>query len=155
MLREPDVGFSGCECSDCAARRGPCAAQRGHIVAGTGNLAWLGVLPNHAKRGRAIMLQPAYPVSRPPTLVAERLGEACASPDHAFWADEISLPESELIRWKHVLGHRQATDAYLLALAARHQGRLVTFDRRISPKVVQGAMPEQLVTLSGETPITP
>jgi len=102
-----------------------------------------------------IMSQPAYPVSRPPALVAERLGEACANPDHAFWADEISFPESELIRWKHVLGHRQATDAYLLALAARHQGRLVTFDRRISPKVIQGAMPEQLVTLSGETPITP
>lgn len=65
------------------------------------------------------MSQPAYPVSRSPALIAERLGEACASPDHAFWADEISLLESRLIHWKHVLGHRQVTDAYLLALAVR------------------------------------
>ncbi len=95
-----------------------------------------------------IMSQPAYPAPRLPARVAERLGEACASPDHAFWADDISLLESGLIGWNHVLGHRQVTDAYLLALAVRHQGRLVTFDRRISPHVVPNAMPDQLVILS-------
>jgi len=49
-----------------------------------------------------------------------------------------------LIDWQRLLGHRQVTDAYLLALAVRQQGRLVTFDQRIRPDVVLGAKPEHL-----------
>lgn len=95
-----------------------------------------------------IMSQPAYPASRPAAVVAERLAEACASPDHAFWPEDVSLLAPGLIDWNRVLGHRQVTDAYLLALAVRNQGRLVTFDRRISPDAVTGAGAEHLAILS-------
>jgi predicted nucleic acid-binding protein len=31
-----------------------------------------------------------------------------------------------------VIGHRQVTDAYLVALARHHDGRLATFDRGLA-----------------------
>lgn len=46
-----------------------------------------------------------------------------------------------------LLGHRQITDAYLLALAVEHGGSFATFDRRIRHEVVVGAQAENLVTL--------
>jgi predicted nucleic acid-binding protein len=52
-----------------------------------------------------------------------------------------------VLDWSRVLGHRQVTDAYLLALAVRHEGRFVTFDRRIALGVVPGARAEHLVVL--------
>jgi predicted nucleic acid-binding protein len=52
--------------------------------------------------------------------------------------------ESGLIDWRRILGHRQVTDAYLLALAVRNNGRLVTFEQRISLDVVVGAKAENL-----------
>lgn len=42
-----------------------------------------------------------------------------------FWPDDLSYGEVPL---GHVVGHRQVTDAYLAALAARHGSRLVTLD---------------------------
>jgi len=91
-----------------------------------------------------IMSQPGYPTPRPAAQVAERLALACGAPEHAFWAADVSLLAVGLIDWLHLLGHRQVTDAYLLALAVRQKGRLVTFDQRISVEVVQGARPEHL-----------
>jgi predicted nucleic acid-binding protein len=49
-----------------------------------------------------------------------------------------------LIDWQRLLGHRQVTDAYLLALAVRQNGCLATFDQRIRPDLVFGAKPEHL-----------
>lgn len=95
-----------------------------------------------------IMSQPAYPTSRPAALVAARLAEACAGPDHAFWPAEVSLLSTGLLDWSRVLGHRQVTDAYLLALAVRNNGRLVTFDKRIALDVVKGATPEHMLVIS-------
>jgi len=47
---------------------------------------------------------------------------------YEFWADKLSflgsIPIVEGIR-----GHKQVTDAYLLALAVAYGGRLVTLDR--------------------------
>lgn len=91
-----------------------------------------------------IMSQPSYPTPRPAALVAQRLALACAAPEHGFWAADVSLLSDGLIDWQRLLGHRQVTDAYLLALATRHQGRLATFDQRISPDLVFGAKPEHL-----------
>lgn len=50
-------------------------------------------------------------------------------PRHRFWPDVLAYQE---IDWRGVLGHRQVTDAYLAALARRHQGRLATFDRGLA-----------------------
>lgn len=79
-----------------------------------------------------IMSQPSYPNSYPAPQVAARLSEACQSPEHVFWPGDISLLTGGVIEWKRLLGPRQITDAYLLALAVKNQGRFVTFDERIS-----------------------
>ena len=81
-------------------------------------------------------------------LVAERLAMACSAVEHTFWPDDVSLVASGLINWPGLLGHRQVTDAYLLALAVRNKGRLVTFDRRISTNVVVGASSEHLESIA-------
>lgn len=56
---------------------------------------------------------------------------------HEFWPDAAPYDATVL---RNVSGHRQVTDAYLAALAARHQSRLATFDRGLSllrPDVVE------------------
>jgi predicted nucleic acid-binding protein len=93
------------------------------------------------------MSQPGYPSPLRPTDVIERLREATGHPAHAFWADDISLLDSKLIRADRVLGPRQVTDVYLLALAVRHGGRLVTLDGRIPIETVPGARREHLLAL--------
>jgi predicted nucleic acid-binding protein len=93
------------------------------------------------------MSQPSYPGALPAAQVAERLMEAAAGEAHVFWPDDLSLLSLGVLDWSRVLGHRQVTDAYLLALAVRHEGRFVTFDRRIALEVVPGARAEHLVVL--------
>ncbi len=94
-----------------------------------------------------IMSQPAYPNSRPAAVIAERLAEAAAQPHHDFWADDFSLLEPGTLNWSGILGSRQVTDAYLLALAVRRQGRFVTFDAGIDVKIVSGSTAAHLVAL--------
>ena len=50
---------------------------------------------------------------------------------HRFWADDLSLTEIGSGVRTRMQGRRQITDAYLLALAIRHNGRFVTFDRGV------------------------
>ena len=69
-----------------------------------------------------IMSQPGYPGAVLPTVIAERLAEATATAHHVFWPDAISLLTDGLIEWRNVLGSRQVTDAYLLALAVNKAG---------------------------------
>lgn len=90
----------------------------------------------------------SYPNAQPTAVVAERLARATAGELHAFWPDSISLLAPAVLRWDRVLSSRQVTDTYLLALAAAHGGRLVTFDRGISIKAVPSASAENLVTLA-------
>ena len=95
-----------------------------------------------------ILSLPAYPNRQPAAVVAQRLGQAVADASHAFWPDSFSLLEEGRLRWDRVLGSRQVTDAYLLALAAANGGRLVTFDRGISVDAVPGAAKKNLLTLA-------
>ena len=73
-----------------------------------------------------IMAMPSY--SRggglPMSLVRQRLQQACASLDHAFWPDDVSLRDDTLVDFSRVQGHQQVTDLYLLALAVRDGGTL-------------------------------
>jgi uncharacterized protein len=57
------------------------------------------------------------------------------------------MTDPTLFRLNLISGHLQVTDTYLLALAVRNHGRLVTFDRGINPKAVIGATPGHLVVL--------
>lgn len=94
-----------------------------------------------------ILAQPSYPNPIPVARVAARLAEAARHAAHAFWPDDVSLLDDDWLDWNRLTGHRQITDAYLLALAVRHGGRLVTLDRRIELGVVSGARASHLVVL--------
>ena len=48
---------------------------------------------------------------------------------HTFWADEIPYDAAHLVG---VIGHRQVTDAYLVALARHHGGRVATLDKGLA-----------------------
>lgn len=52
-----------------------------------------------------------------------------ANPWHRFWPDDIGYDAAML---DGVLGHRQITDSYLVALAAHHGGVLATLDRGLA-----------------------
>jgi toxin-antitoxin system PIN domain toxin len=51
-----------------------------------------------------------------------------AHPGHEFWADDVGLVNAVGPLAGRLQGHRQLTDAYLLALATRRRGVLATFD---------------------------
>jgi uncharacterized protein len=53
-----------------------------------------------------------------------------------------------VLDWQQVLGHRQVTDNYLLALAVRHRGSFVTFDTRVTGAAVKGAKDRHLVVIA-------
>lgn len=94
-----------------------------------------------------ILSQPAYPGSHPPAAIAARLADATGTPWHAFWPDDRSLLDPGCVNWGRVLGSRQLTDVYLLMLAVRHGGRLVTIDRAVPLAAVIGAAVEHLVVI--------
>ncbi|MCC6589840.1 MAG: VapC toxin family PIN domain ribonuclease [Bryobacterales bacterium] len=95
-----------------------------------------------------ILSNPAYTtVEATPAEVVKHLREFCATPHHHFWPDSVSMTDDLLFRWPSIDGHRKITDVYLLGLAVRNHGRLVTFDRSIPLKVVNGAEAENLVVL--------
>ncbi len=48
---------------------------------------------------------------------------------HRFWSDDVSFCHSSFIAPERIIGHGHVTDAHLVALALRHEGRLATFDR--------------------------
>jgi len=79
--------------------------------------------------------------------VADRLAEATQDASHDYWQDTISLLKPDLINWRHILGTRQVTDAYLLALAVEHKGQFITFDQGISVAAVNGAKSGHLMKL--------
>jgi len=73
--------------------------------------------------------------------------ENAKATDHKFWPDDISLLDDSVVYGEKVLGHKQLTDMYLLALAVKNDGRLVTFDAKISIDSVKGATREHLLVL--------
>lgn len=94
-----------------------------------------------------ILAQPNYPNSVPAVQAAARLREAVRTVHHAFWPDDLSALDDDLFNWTHLLGSRQLTDAYLLALAVRHKGRFVTLDRRVPLAAVPGASAKHLAII--------
>jgi uncharacterized protein len=61
---------------------------------------------------------------------AEEMIRALANePKHVFMPDDIGYGQ---VQWRRIFGHSQATDAYLVALAAHHGGRLATLDQALA-----------------------
>ena len=82
-----------------------------------------------------------------PELVA-RLRKFCASGHHKFWEDAVSFRDERVFNASFARGHRQLTDVYLLGLATKKGGRLVTFDRTIPLGAVVGASRATLEVVS-------
>lgn len=94
-----------------------------------------------------ILSHPGYPNRAPAQTIAERLALACAGSAHDFWADDISVLNPGILDWQRLVAGRHLTDAYLLLLAVRNGGRLVTLDRNIPMPAVPGASIDHLVVI--------
>jgi uncharacterized protein len=79
-----------------------------------------------------ILSNPAFsPQALTPAGALQVLGRNVDVPEHRFWSDSIEL-SGALERMPDALsGHRQITDAYLVALAIKNKGKLATLDRGI------------------------
>ncbi len=52
-------------------------------------------------------------------------------PGHSFWPMEVAFLDAVAPFAERLFGHQQVSDAYLLGMAIRKKGRLVTLDRAI------------------------
>jgi toxin-antitoxin system PIN domain toxin len=94
-----------------------------------------------------IMSQASYVNSQPLNILFQMLRRETQHAQHAFWPDDLSLLDETHIDADKLLSPSQLTDAYLLALAVKNQGRFITLDKRIPLNAVPGAKPLHLVSL--------
>lgn len=94
-----------------------------------------------------VMSQPGYSSPQPLARLIQMLRNSTSNAHHAHWQDDISILDSARFNHAHMHSHRQLTDLYLLALAVRNEGRLVSFDLKIPLSAVQGALATHLVLL--------
>ncbi|HSK78534.1 MAG TPA: TA system VapC family ribonuclease toxin [Thermoanaerobaculia bacterium] len=85
--------------------------------------------------------------AKSPREVASLLRRILSLPHHVFFADDISLVGSKFVEPEKLTGYRQVTDAHLLGIALRHQGRLATLDRAILDLVPAGFSAVEAVCL--------
>jgi uncharacterized protein len=70
--------------------------------------------------------------ARPGTTIRQAkhlLAQVVSHKNHEFWPDSISCEELPEVG---VIGHKQVTDAYLVALARHNKCRLATLDRALA-----------------------
>ena len=89
-----------------------------------------------------ILSHPKYPNSPgSPAVVAQIVGKLHTLSGHQFWPDDISLVGSSDIYAAKILTPAQVTDSYLLGLAKARDGKLATFDRKLSTAAVKRGKP--------------
>ena len=89
------------------------------------------------KYGNAISIQQAF----------HKMSQAISVPRHTFLPDDISLLDTHIVAHRHIQGHRQLTDTYLLALSVSHSACFVTLDRRVSLDTVPQATDDSLYVI--------
>ncbi|MCB9442134.1 MAG: PIN domain-containing protein [Mycolicibacterium sp.] len=94
-----------------------------------------------------IVSQPRYPSPVTPTQAIERLTHATDTVHHEYWPCSISLLDTKLFDHSKLHGHRQVTDAYLLALATANKAQFVTLDQSIALTAVRHAGPQHLTVI--------
>jgi toxin-antitoxin system PIN domain toxin len=94
-----------------------------------------------------VISQPRYPAPVTPSVAIELIASATASESHEYWQCSLSITDPTTIDRSRVLGPKQVTDIYLLALAVAHGGVFVTFDRHVSIGAVPDATVDNLVVL--------
>ena len=100
--------------------------------------AFLRILSDPSQRASSI----------PVTTLADHLDRFCRDESHEFWPDAVSIRDQKLFNVPIVRGHRQLTDVYLLGLAVKRGGRLVTFDHSIPLGAVNGATDASLEVIA-------
>lgn len=85
-----------------------------------------------------ILSQPKYPMPQTIASAIKLLNMAKTSTDHTFWPDTVSLLDPSQFNADAFTRHDQITDSYLLALAIKNNGRLVSLDQDIKTATVQG-----------------
>ena len=96
-----------------------------------------------------VVTNPRYRADAPrPATVIGQLRRFSASGRHHFWGDAVSLRDEALFNLSVARGHAQLTDVYLLGLAKKMGGCLVTFDRTIPLAAVIGARREMLAVVA-------
>lgn len=88
-----------------------------------------------------VLSQPAYPSGqRTPAEVIQVLValKTAFSDSYEFWPDDVSLADDSLFDNALIAGTRQVTDIYLLGLAARHRGILLSFDLSLTWQAIRG-----------------
>lgn len=93
-----------------------------------------------------ILSQPKYPSPLTVPAAVSLLRAATADARHHFWPCDVQLFDP-LIRPERLLGSRQVTDTYLLALAVHHGGHFVTFDTRVDTATVSDTTTDHLVVI--------
>lgn len=73
----------------------------------------------------------AIPDARTPAQAIHLLRQIRRQPGHTFWGDDVSPVDSDSTAFEQVVSYRQVTDAHLVTIATRMDGRLATFDRGI------------------------
>ena len=96
-----------------------------------------------------IMSSAGYPNALTVPAVLQRISGAKDAAYHQFWPDDISLTDPAVFNALELLGPKQITDRYLLALAVKNKGRFVTFDQGIRTTAVVRASAEHLIQLPG------
>jgi uncharacterized protein len=118
---------------------------------------WFGEVGRHAWSSCAITQLAFLRISSNPKIIAEAvkpneamamLGEITALSGHHFWSDEPEPARSGVLKSLALVGHRQVTDAYLLALALHHKGKLATFDSGIGELLPQRDRARHLSVIS-------
>lgn len=94
-----------------------------------------------------IISQPRYPSPVSPSEAVDLLDAARSTAHHAFWPCDVSTLDAATVDRSRLHSPRQVTDAYLLALAAAHDGQFVTFDGSVPLVAVPAAAEEHLVVL--------
>jgi toxin-antitoxin system PIN domain toxin len=105
----------------------------------SGNAGWA-TCPMTESGCIRVLCTPAFTANPPSVHAAIRLIQTAAElgSNHHFWTDDLPL-SAVGTRWRNRLGPKQITDAYLLALAIHHQGKVVTFDRRMLQLAPEGS----------------
>lgn len=88
-----------------------------------------------------VLSQPTYPSGqRTPAEVVGILEalKAAFEKSYQFWPDNLSIVDESVFQSMLIAGPRQVTDVYLLGLAARRAGTLVSFDRMLAWQAVKG-----------------
>lgn len=95
-----------------------------------------------------LSMQPA--VVKTPLAFADVVGvlnQIVGHPLHHFWPLDMGLAGIDAMIRARLVGHHQLTDAVLLDLAMRQQGRLATFDRGIVSLVPANSHPEEVLEI--------